>query len=220
MHSPTQDPRPAVPPPDTPGMPVPGYSIVLPPGWHRIPLRSGTDRAIRGAVRAAFADLPRDAPQDKVGPYRLQMERQLARAARQARDKGGIDMYLPVGPVYQAPVAASFVVSELSLGPANPAEVAVLLTAEDDAWKPVTADGADGVRVERTAGPRPDDGIDFGSRRVDYVVPVPGRPGRWLAIAFSTFGAGDPGDRVAGLLTELFDAIMSTFRWDGHVHER
>jgi hypothetical protein len=201
-------------------MPVPGYSIVLPPGWQRIPLRSGTDKAIRSAVRTAFADLPRDAPLDQVGPHRLRLERQLARATQHAREQGGIDMYLPVGPVYQAPVAASFVVSELSLGPADPADVAAMLMAGDDAWQPVTADGADGVRIERTAGPAPRAGIEFGSRRVDYIMPVPGRPDRWLATAFSTFGAGDPGDRVAELLTELFDAIMSTFRWDGRLNER
>jgi hypothetical protein len=31
--------------------------------------------------------------------------------------------------------------------------------------------------------------------------------------AFSTFGGGDPDDGFAGLLVELFDAIISTFRW-------
>ena len=194
-------------------MPASGYSIVLPPGWQRIPLRSGTDKAIRGAVRTAFAGLPRDAPPDTVSSHRLRLERQLARAARHARDQGGSDMYVPAGPVYQAPVAASFVVSELSLGPADPAGVAAMLVAGDDPWQPVTTDGAGGVRVERTAGPSPGEGVEFGSRRVDYILPVPGRSGRWLMIAFSTFGAGDPGDRVAEALTELFDAIMSTFRW-------
>ena len=51
------------------------------------------------------------------------------------------------------------------------------------------------------------------SRHVDYVIPVPGRPGRWLVIAFSTLGGGDPGDEIARRLTELFDAIVSTFGW-------
>ena len=42
---------------------------------------------------------------------------------------------------------------------------------------------------------------------------VPGDPERWLVIAFSTLGGGDPDDDIARLLAGLFDAMMSTFRW-------
>lgn len=59
----------------------------------------------------------------------------------------------------------------------------------------------------------PDRGVDFGLRRVDYVLAVPGNPGRWLAVVSSTLGAGQPDDQIALLLTSLFDAMMSTFRW-------
>jgi hypothetical protein len=34
-----------------------------------------------------------------------------------------------------------------------------------------------------------------------------------MVITFSTLGHGDPAGEYAGLLAELFDAIMSTFRW-------
>jgi hypothetical protein len=34
-----------------------------------------------------------------------------------------------------------------------------------------------------------------------------------MVITFSTLGDGDPSGQYAGLLAELFDAIMSTFRW-------
>ena len=161
-------------------------------------MRIGTDRAIRSVVREALAALPRDAPPDQVGPRRLELQRRLTQMAKRARGQGGIDLYLPAGPVYQVPVAASFVVSELSLGPADPAGVAASIAAEDEAWRPVTVAGADGLRVERTAGPAPRDGVECVSRRVDYAVPVPGRPGRWLVVAFSTLGGGDPGDEIAG----------------------
>jgi hypothetical protein len=190
-----------------------GYSVVLPPGWRKIPLRTGTDKAIRAVIREAFATLPRDAPPDKVGPHRLQLERTLTRTARAARGKGGIDLYLPAGPVYGAPLAASFIVSELSLGPADPAGVAAMLEVADDAMEAVTVNGSDGLRAERTAGPSPEHDVDFASRRVDYILPVPGRGGRWLAVAFSTLGGGSPEDDIAILLAELFDAVMSTFRW-------
>jgi hypothetical protein len=163
-------------------------------------------------VRESLASLPRDAPPDQVGPRRLELERRLTQMTQQARDRGGVDLYLPAGPVYRAPVAASFLVSELSLGPADPASVAASITAGDHAWQPVTVDRVCGLRVERTTEPAPG-GAEVAARHVDYVIPVPGRPGRWLVIAFSTLGGGDPGDEIARLLAELFDAIVSTFGW-------
>ena len=51
------------------------------------------------------------------------------------------------------------------------------------------------------------------SLRVEYTVPVPSGAGRWMVITFSAFGDGGPAGEYAGLLAELFDAIMSTFRW-------
>lgn len=74
-------------------------------------------------------------------------------------------------------------------------------------------DGVAAVRIERTAAPDPDREIEFGSRRVDYVIPVPGQPEQWLIAAFSTLGSGDPDGEHARLLAGLFDAIMSTFGW-------
>jgi hypothetical protein len=200
--------------PTPPGRCAAGYSLVLPPGWHKIPLRTGTTKAIRSAIKDALASLPRNAPPDKVSPYRMELERRLTQMARQARGNGGIDLYLPIGPVYQAPVAASFLVSELSLETVDPSEVTTLLAAEKDTWQTVTVDDADALRVERTADIATADGADLASRRADYVLPVPGRPGRWLAIAFSTLGGGDPDDDIAKLLTELFDSVMLTFRWE------
>ena len=56
-------------------------------------------------------------------------------------------------------------------------------------------------------------GVEYASRRVDYVLPVPTDLDRWVVVSFSTLGAGDPTDEFAQLLVELFDAIMTTFRW-------
>ena len=85
----------------------------------------------------------------------------------------------------------------------------------DDAadGSPVNVDGVTAARSEQAAPPDPARGIEYGSRRVDYVVPVPGAPDRWLLAGFSTLGAGDPDDGLARMLVQLFDAIMSTFRW-------
>jgi hypothetical protein len=71
------------------------------------------------------------------------------------------------------------------------------------------------ARTEAVAAPDPGQEVPLGSRRADYVVPVPGQPGQWLIITFSTVGDGDPDGDFAKLLVELFDAIMLTFRWSG-----
>ncbi|HEX3752768.1 MAG TPA: hypothetical protein VHW06_19525 [Streptosporangiaceae bacterium] len=193
-----------------------GYTLVLPPGWERIPARQGTDDAIRAILDAKFRELPPDLPRDQLAPYRAEIEGKLRRAAAQARKNGAIDLYLPVQLRNGLPVPASFVVSEGSIPTAGidePGQIVSYLVNEGTDGAAVTVDGVAGARSERCAGPDPDQGIEYGSRRVDYAVPVPGGAGRWLLVAFSTLGAGDPDDEVARLLVQLFDAMMSTFRW-------
>lgn len=196
--------------------PPAGYTIVLPPAWRKIPVRQGTERAIRGIVDQAFSNLPTHVPRDKVAPYRKELERQLASAARQAHRNGAVDLYLPVELMHGAPIAASFIVSEGSLGSAtdiDPATIISYLASGHDDNRAVTIDGAIGVRMERTARPDQAEGVEHDSRRVDYVISVPAEADRWVVVAFSTLGGGDPNDQYAKILVELFDAIMCTFRW-------
>jgi hypothetical protein len=193
-----------------------GYTLVLPPGWERIPARQGADDAIKAILDSKFRELPPDLPRDQLAPYRAEIEGRLRRAAAQARKNGAIDLYLPVQLRGGLPVPASFVVSEGAIptsSDAEPEQIVSYLVAESTDAAPVTVDGVTGARSEQAAGPDPDQGIDYGSRRVDYVLPIPGAGGRWLLFAFSTLGAGDPGDQVARMLVQLFDAMMSTFRW-------
>jgi hypothetical protein len=204
--------------PDTgaPEDPPTGYKIVLPPEWRKIPLRDGTDEAVKKTIKDTFARLPRNVPRDKTTPYRIELKRRLANIVAGARSRAAIDLYLPVEMMHGAPVAASFLVSEVSFGSVNAMNPALLvshLASENDDSQPVTLDGALGVRVERTAPPDPSQGIDHGSRRVTYMLSVPADPDRWLEIVFSTLGGGDPDDDYARLLVLLFDAIMATFRW-------
>ena len=56
------------------------------------------------------------------------------------------------------------------------------------------------ARTEVVAAPDPGQEVPLGSRRVDYVVPVPGQPGQWLISTFSTVGDGDPEGDFARLL--------------------
>jgi hypothetical protein len=190
-----------------------GYSLVLPPGWRKIPLRGGTSKAVRAVVREVFAEVAPGTPQDRVTAYRAYLETQLSDMVREARSKGGIDLYLPVKPVYRAPMAASFVVSEVSLGEVDPADIVSAMVAEDDAARPVIVDGAAGVRTDRVVAPIPERGVEVSSRSVEYVLPVPGSADRWMVIAFSTLGGGSPDDEITRLLCGLFQAMMANFRW-------
>jgi len=195
-----------------PGGPT-GYVLVLPPGWRQVPVRAGTREAIREIVRDRFRVRPGHVPRDALTPYRIALEQQLTAAAAQARQRGGTELYLPVEPVRGTLIAASFVVSEGSIGARDEHDAALIVAALGGDGSGLLLDGVRAARIERIAPPDPARGAERGSRHVDYAVPVPASDGRWLVFAFSALSAGDPGDKLAGNLVELFDAIMSTFRW-------
>ncbi len=194
-----------------------GYRLVLPPGWRRIPVRAGGGgEVIREILDERVARLPRNLPRDRVAKARAELEGRLRRQVAEARRAAAVDLYLPVDLMHGALVGASFLVSEgpFGAGPdADPMMVVASLAAQGGGASMAAVGGVPAVRTERTAPADPAREIELGSRRVNYVVPVPGRPGRWVMVAFSTVGGGDPADEHADILVELFDAIMTTFRW-------
>jgi hypothetical protein len=196
-----------------------GYTLVLPTGWRRIPVREGSKAAIRSILDEVFARYPAGESRDRVIRHRVQLEGRLTDMVRKARSSGGVDLYLPVEYVHGTAVPASFVVSQATLGQpddgvsVDPAQVVAFFVAEAGDAAPAEVDGVACARTETVAGPDPGQDVPLGSRRVDYVVPVPGQPGQWLISAFSTVGDGDPEGEFAKLLVSLFDAIMLTFRW-------
>ena len=198
---------------------VSGYTLVLPTGWRRIPVRLGSKAAIRELLDEVFARYPAGASRDRVIKHRVQLEGRLTDMVRKARSSGGVDLYLPVEYVHGTAVPASFVVSLAALGepadggPVDPAQVVAYFVAEAGNAAPAEVDGVACARTEAVAPPDPGQDVPFGSRRVDYVVPVPGQPGQWLVSTFSTVADGDPEGEFAKLLVSLFDAIMLTFRW-------
>ena len=204
--------------------PVTGYRILLPGQWEKVPLRQGTEEAIQHILGGAYARIPDSAPQDKVGPYKRELERRFRAAVADAQQGNALDLYLPVRPTDDVNLGASIVVSE-SLLPsreqgahrAKPPELAMQLLSRDGVegadLSSGEIDSAIAVRREHVAGPQPDQGVQLASRRVEYVVSVPDDPDRWFVAAFSTVGGGDPRDELADALVEWFDAVMATFRW-------
>ena len=53
------------------------------------------------------------------------------------------------------------------------------------------------------------------ARKVDYVTAVPGDERRWVVVTCTVLADGDPDGLPSGLVVQLFDAIMSTWRWSG-----
>ncbi|MDJ0464403.1 hypothetical protein [Streptomyces sp. H27-C3] len=205
-------------PPSPPAAPV-GYSLVIPPGWIRIPLRRKREleAAVRKLVAEACGRLPAGFPRDRVTPYRLELERRLRKGVAQAKKGAGLDLYLPFEQQSGTLIAASFVVAEISVGDGRSDQAAMLARMSMDggtgAFSSATVAGSAGSRREIMLPADPNDSAGLATRRVDYAVPVPKDAYRWVTVAFSTVGGGSPDDELADAAVELFDAIMTTFRW-------
>ncbi|MFF0204139.1 hypothetical protein [Streptomyces sp. NPDC005017] len=202
-----------------------GYRMLLPEEWAQVPLRQGTEAAVSAILDDAYSRIPKDAPADKIGPYKRELARRFHGAVAAAQETQALDMYLPVKPMGDGNfnLGASIMVTETLLpghgrgAAAEPAEVAVRLLAKDGVegadLSSGEIDGALAVRREHVAGADQSRGVELGSRRVEYVMSVPGDPDRWFVAAFSTIGAGGPRDDLAEALVEWFDAVMANFRW-------
>ena len=120
---------------------------------------------------------------------------------------------MPVEKIHGRAIAASFVVGGVML----PEEIDGLesLSMLGDLAKggrPVQVGGDIGARTERVAGgaaPKGECGQSPGRLHVPGT--CDGR--RWLVVTFSTPGEGAPNDQVANALVQLFDTMMTTFRW-------
>lgn len=102
------------------------------------------------------------------------------------------------------PLAASFVVAE--------AEGAEEAGESEGTVRDVA--GTKAVRREYVRAPSQEP-YDAPSRHVDYVLPVPGERAHphWLTVSFSTAGDGNPESAFTRAVVDLFDAMMTTFRW-------
>ncbi|NUP14532.1 MAG: hypothetical protein HOZ81_00170 [Streptomyces sp.] len=204
----------------TPKMAVGGYTILMPPGWDRIPLRSKaeTQDAIKGIVDQAVKYLDPATPRDKVTQARLELHNRLNRAVADAKRRNGIDIYLPVEPIHGFVAPASFLVSKVNPGPAaqiSPNETMSHLTKDFGPSEEITLDEVPGVRCQRSLPGNPKDDDSVPSRQVNYVVPVPdpGDVSEWLIVSFTALTPDETPQEFLELLTELFDAVMTTFRW-------
>jgi hypothetical protein len=174
-------------------------------------LRSGTEEVIAAILDAVTADLPADSD---VPERQESVAARLRNAAAAARANNGVHLYLPVAGVHGFTIAASFVVADIAFGSIDPLDPALLvarLAADPDAAQVVV----DGYRVSRSESTCTADlaRVPLPSRRVDYLMPFPDDPDRWLAVTCSALQVPTGGQDLSATWIELFDAIMTTFRW-------
>ncbi|GAB3691579.1 hypothetical protein [Angustibacter aerolatus] len=195
--------------------PAVGYRLVLPPGWMQLPVRDpATPDRVEARLREAAAGQPRDA----VEPLLAEAARRVRDLLAEGRAAGALDPYAPLLGVRGRPVPASFVVHDQLLDGEPPGGfdvtegvLAAMLRAHPEA-APVALDGATALRweVESPAGP---EGDPPAAKRVEVHVPVPGDERRWLSVVLTA--ARPPHQpELADLLSDLFDAVLTTWRWD------
>ncbi|WP_141789643.1 hypothetical protein [Oryzihumus leptocrescens] len=197
--------------------------MVIPPPWTHIDLgnRGGAEQQVMGLVDRAMEQLPRDMPPDQVGPMRRSLARRISGALEQARESGGIELFLPTETWHGFHNGSSFIVAEVEPDVRPPAEVtaenypALVMgeMLERPAARAVHTANSIWVRTERVHPPDVVPEVDVPTVSVDYLTPAPQSPGSWIGVMFSTVGDGDPASQSTRLSVELFDAIMSTWTW-------
>ena len=177
------------------------FAVLLPPGWARIPLD--------GREKARAVQLATQKTAGLAEPQRSQVREKLARqirtALRDARAAGGIDVLLSLAERDGIPLAASCLISYLDQGQPVPLDImAGELSAQ------VAGQGGDAALTELANGGAAvrRRWVDTGITKVDYFLPMPGRPTGYLVMAFGT-----PMAPLADALVLLFDAIAQSLRW-------
>jgi len=195
------------------------FVMALPPGWVRLPARPESAEQLAHELDAIVAGaLPDDLPRDSAEPLRRQFRRQLTRTVQEAGEAGATAVYLPAAPVDGFTLPASLTESEVDdESESEPVVVIAQLLADsgqlDGGLRDVN--GAAAARTEDVlTNDQPEGSWErVWTRRVVYTISVPHRPGRWLVLAFTAVYGDEPSERLAGALVQLFDALVTTFRW-------
>lgn len=195
-----------------------GYTVVLPPGWARIDAR-GPDgvRQLDRELDAATKQLPRDT----YGPAITAIRREAHQMLDSARQAGALDLYLPLAGMHGQPVPASFVVRAFRFPEPPPTRpdasateqaltIATGLATRMPGGEVIETPAGIAIRAALTVPPTPDRQV--ASRRVDYYLAIPGEPLDWAVASCSVLEI-EQAPELAPILVDLFDAIMTTWRW-------
>jgi hypothetical protein len=166
--------------------PVASFTVVVPPGWARLPAREDDRRELTAAVRAVIARaLPDDLPRDRAEPLRQEMRKRLVATVAEAGDNGATAVYLPVQPVDGFTPPVSVIESEVEdESEESPADVIAQLLADavtdrHDTERSDADEDATGEEHELPPGVREVDGgiaarTETVVRRADPAAALPG----------------------------------------------
>lgn len=187
-----------------------GYRLVLPHDWWSVdldPVR--TAGSVAALVERQWRGVD-DAPHLKAQAREL-----LHAQARDAREAGGLELYLSVGTLHGVPLSASLLVSAQPLAdPSELADVVERRRRQGADVGQVDLPAGTGLRARWTQASAVPDSPELDPAQlpvttcVDVLVPVPRAP-LVLLLSFRT-----PMEPLAEPLVGLFDAVLTTLRWD------
>ena len=176
------------------------YRVVVPPGWILLPVRDRTDAEIRDLITERYRDLPRDS----ASPLISRLADAIVAAARTARSAQVVDILLPLGTPWRAPVSASIA---LAVG-----IEAVELTGEaveteaGTAWREEPSLSASDTELSTR-------------RRLVYQWHIPGLENGILIGTASVVGPDDVElGPIVDAVADLCEAILATIRWNTEDH--
>ena len=186
------------------------YRLIPREGWCRLPV-NGSDTELRSAIRRIVPD---DVPRDDAVRLRANLEGRFRTALSAAKDGDGLDVYLPLGGMNGFSIPASFYTLIVRTN-GKPVDVVSALhdLGAESGGSIVDVDLAPAVRAEYDL-----DGVDdltgdrIPSRRVDYTIPIPGT-GDLMIVAYNVYQGHQSDAPHVPVLVEMFDAVMTTFRW-------
>ncbi|SOD92953.1 hypothetical protein SAMN06272739_0091 [Blastococcus haudaquaticus] len=191
------------------------FTLLLPPGWARIPLDGRVPLRVKNLVTERVADVP----VEQRETLRAALTRELTAVLESAARQGGLDVLLSVAPVAGQPVPASGLVTHLAgqgngdaldslvgtlaagSGTSSVREIGVVEVAAGPAVRRLT------TRRERVDGQGDLPGGVLTVTQVDYFVPLPGTRDL-LVLTFTT-----PIEQLAPPLVQLFDVMGGSLRW-------
>jgi hypothetical protein len=179
------------------------FTLLMPPGWVRLPLDGREHERVVTLVNAKVQDLPPDLREG----LRRTLTKEMLDALAGARQAGGVDVFLSIAAVGEVPIAASCLVTFLDARGSVPLEGLVTeFVAAAQQVAVISIAGAPAVRRQSVQDQESGDTV-LRTTMVDFFVPVPESTGL-LVLSFAT--ALEP---LAEALVQLFDAMAESLRW-------
>lgn len=189
---------------------IPSYALILPPGFVLIPAQGDVEANVRAVVGRHYEGRLDDRNRGQV----RRLQRSLVESVESARDRGVLDVVLPLGVPWRAPVSLSlaFAPARPDGGPVTASGSTTVTTRAGEARREIVDhEGVDPFTVEGT-GPEDAGG---GALRTVHHVWMPPREGiQALVGTFTISGSPDPElSPLVDQLTELGDTMMASVRW-------